>query len=165
MAKKRIYAMRENLETQAELGYIQEITRALATHTDVWENLAYQLQREGEEKQIITIWENSAYKLQGEGEEKQTTITVEGEEKQTTMTVAYNSLYSLLSWATEITSMTEPHLVHSANYGNEEAEPPLIQSVNYGYDEAQQVPAPAFPSIRRRSELYGFILEIGFLLF
>ena len=51
MAKKRICAMKESLETQAELTYIREIARALAMHTDVWEDLAYQLQREGEEKQ------------------------------------------------------------------------------------------------------------------
>ena len=35
------------------------------------------------------------------------------------LTVVYNSQYSLLSWATEITSMAEPPLVHSVNYGNE----------------------------------------------
>ena len=47
------------------------------------------------------------------------------------LTVAYNSLYSLLSWAThnslysflgwatETTSMAEIPLVHSVNYGNE----------------------------------------------
>ena len=46
MAKKRICAMGESFETQAELAYIQEIARALAMHTDVWdvwEDLAYQL--------------------------------------------------------------------------------------------------------------------------
>ena len=55
MAKKRICAMGESFETQAELAYIQEIARALAMHTDVWEDVAYQLQREGEEKQLTML--------------------------------------------------------------------------------------------------------------
>jgi len=38
------------------------------------------------------------------------------------LTVVYNSQYSLLSWATEITSMAEPPLVHSVSYGNDEAQ-------------------------------------------
>ena len=74
------------------------------------------------------------------------------------MTVAYNSLYSLLSWATEITSMAELPFVHSVKYGNEEAESPLVHSVNYGYDEAQQLPAPAFSMIRRRCELFLMVV-------
>ena len=60
--------------------------------------------------------------------------------------------------ATEITSMAEPPLVHSVNYGNDEAEPPLVHSVNYGYEEAQQLPAPAFSMIRRRCELFHMVV-------
>ena len=45
--------------------------------------------------------------------------------------------------ATEITSMAEPSLVHS---------------VNYGYEEAQQLPAPAFSMIRRRCELFLMVV-------
>ena len=54
----------ESLETQEN-----KVESAIAWEV-IWENLAYQLQCEGEEKQIIIIWENLAYKLQGEGEEK-----------------------------------------------------------------------------------------------
>ena len=61
----------ESLETQEN-----KVESAIAWEV-IWENLAYQLQCEGEEKQTIIIWENLAYKLQGEGEEKQTNRDLE----------------------------------------------------------------------------------------
>jgi len=38
------------------------------------------------------------------------------------LTVIYNGQYSLLKWANEINSMSEPPLVHSVSYGNDEAQ-------------------------------------------
>jgi len=38
------------------------------------------------------------------------------------LTVVYNSQYSLLSWATQITSLPSSPLVHSVSYGNDEAQ-------------------------------------------
>jgi len=38
------------------------------------------------------------------------------------LTVVYNSQYSLLSWANQITSLSDPPLVHSVSYGNDEAQ-------------------------------------------
>jgi len=38
------------------------------------------------------------------------------------LTVIYNGEYSLLSWANQINSLTNPPLVHSVSYGNDEAQ-------------------------------------------
>ena len=38
----------------------------------------------------------------------------------TNLTVIYGKRYSLLTWATRITSMDSPPLVHSVSYGNDE---------------------------------------------
>jgi len=38
------------------------------------------------------------------------------------LTVVYNSEYSLLKWANQVTSMQQPQLVHSVSYGNDEAQ-------------------------------------------
>ena len=61
----------ESLETQEN-----KVESAIAWEV-IWENLAYQLQRKGEEKQIIIIWENFERK-QGAFQELQGLTELQG---------------------------------------------------------------------------------------
>jgi len=47
---------------------------------------------------------------------------IKGVAPEVPLTVVYDSSYSLLSWANQITSLDDPPLVHSVSYGNDEAQ-------------------------------------------
>jgi len=57
----------------------------------------------------------------------------------TPLTDVYDSSYSLLSWANQITALSSPPLVHSVSYGNDEAQQTsaaYMQSVNTAFMKA-----------------------------